>query len=92
MTILVLIPKIKHPRDLSQFWPISLCNVMYKICSNVLANRMWVLLDEIISIEQSAFVPDKFISDNILTAYECIHYLKRKKGKTGACVVKVDIA
>lgn len=28
----------------------------------------------------------------MLVAYECIHYLKRKKGKTGACAIKLDMA
>lgn len=34
----------------------------------------------------------RLITDNVLTTYECIHYHKRKKGKTGACVVKLDVA
>jgi hypothetical protein len=64
----VLILKTRNPQEMKEYWPISLCNILYKICSKVLAMRMREFLDDIIAEEQSAFVLGRLITDNVLVA------------------------
>uniref|UniRef100_A0A2N9F8H0 Reverse transcriptase domain-containing protein n=1 Tax=Fagus sylvatica TaxID=28930 RepID=A0A2N9F8H0_FAGSY len=92
-THIALIPKVKAPESMTQFRPISLCNVMYKIISKVLANRLKLVLNHVISGNQSAFVPERLITDNILVAFEALHYLKTKrKGRSTHMAVKLDMS
>ena len=82
-TFITLIPNIKNPESVSDYRPISLCNVLYKIFSKVLANRLKKILPSIISEHQSAFTKNRLIMDNILVTYESLHYMNNMRtGKT----------
>lgn len=92
-THIVLITKIKRPKDMTHFRPISLYNVLYKIISKVIVNCMSSLLDVCIDEVQGAFVRGRLISDNTLIAYEVLHSLKmRKWGKVGNFALKLDMS
>ena len=91
-TSITLIPKVRHPQSITQYRPISLCPVPYKIAAKAITNRLKPWMDSIVGEEQSAFVRGRLITDNVLVAFESIHSMKRrKKGKNFSCAIKLDM-
>lgn len=73
--------------------PIALCNVLYKIVSKMLALRMKNVLAQIVNPIQSAFLPNCFILDNVIIAYEVLHHMKRyHHGEHGMAALKLDMS
>ena len=90
---IVLIPKIKESKKVSDYRPISLCNVVYKLASKAIANRLKKVLLSIISETQSAFVHGRLITDNVLVAFETMHHISQKKGgKVGEMAINLDMS
>lgn len=90
-TLLVLIPKGDHPSSFKDFRPITLCNVIYKLISKVLVNRLRPFLDNIVSPLQSSFILGSGTKDNAIVLQEVIHHLNKKKSKRGDIVFKLDL-
>ena len=91
-TFIILIPKVKNPKSMSEYHPINLCNVLYKIFSKVLTNRLKKFLPSIITKHQSAFVKDHLITNNILISFENLHCMKNyKSGSSSYMALKLDM-
>ena len=91
-TYICIIHKVKNPQKIIEFRPISLCNVLYKIISKVLANCLKRVLVVVIDESQNAFVPRRLITDNMSVAFETIHSIDQwKKGKEALVAIKLDM-
>lgn len=72
---------------------ISLCNVIYKIGSKAIANRVKPFLNAVISPTQTAFVPGRLITDNVLVAYKVNHFIHgHAQGKRAYMALKLDVS
>lgn len=92
-TNVVLIPKKENASCMKYLRPIAPYNVLYKIIEKVLANRLKVVLSSLISENQSAFVKDRSITDNVLIVFEMIHHMNQKKsGSVREVALKLDIS
>ena len=75
-TFVTLIPKESGTEDPSKLRPIALCNVIYKIMSKNIANRLCPLLPLIICPKQARFIEGRKILDDVILIHETIHSVK----------------
>ncbi|XP_074305780.1 uncharacterized protein LOC141641001 [Silene latifolia] len=89
-TILTLVPKVDVPEPMTQFRPIACCNTIYKCVAKVMCARLSLILPDIISPSQSAFIKGRDIVGNILLRQDLVKMYKRK-----ACspriMMKIDL-
>ena len=83
-TFLDLIPKKEGANQLDQCRPIALCNVVYKIITKLIAERLKPFLGSLISTEQGGFVDRRQILDGVVIAIEAVHSMATSKEKAKA--------
>eukprot|EP00253_Pinus_taeda_P014407 PITA_14407 len=89
-SFITLIPKQEMAQTPDKYRPIALCNVVYKIISKVVANRLEPLLLVLVSGEKSGYMEGRQILDNIIQAQEVVHSLTSKK--QASMIMQLDIA
>lgn len=89
-TALVLIPKIDQPRSMKEYRPLACCNVLFKIITKIMANRLREVMPSIISAYQGAFVEKRSLNHNVFLCQELLHKYGRV-GLSPRCMIKVDI-
>lgn len=89
-TLLVLIPKGNNPTSLKNFRPICLCNVVFKVITKVLVNRIRPFLDELVGPFLSSFIPKRSTSDNAILDQEVVHYMHTSRSKKGTLAFKIE--
>ncbi|GJR31824.1 hypothetical protein Tco_1108056 [Tanacetum coccineum] len=88
--LLTLIVKVATPLKVNDYRPISCCYVIYKCISKILTKRVIEGIKEVVSDNQSAFIPRRRISYIILITQELMHSYHKKKGPP-RCAFKIDI-
>lgn len=88
-TYIALIPKNKLSSTFSDYRPISLCNILYKIVSKIIATRIRNILSLHLSQEQHGFLKDRNILDAVALAQECLHYMHNRKFE--AALLKINL-
>lgn len=90
-SFIVLIPKMESPTGFDKFCSISLCSVVYKVCSKLLVKRLSSLLPRIISFKQGAFIHVRNIFENISLTQEMVHSINKPcRGRN--VMLKIDMA
>jgi len=81
--IITLIPKSDKDLDYISNWrPISLLNIDYKVATKAIANRIKKVLPLIISFDQTGFMKNRYIGENVRLIFDVIEYLENHN-KTG---------
>ena len=90
-TVLALIPKKTEASEMKDYRPIACCNILYKVVSKIIANRLKTLMPRIISANQSAFIQGRLLMENVLLAIDLVKDY-HKENISPRCAMRIDIS
>ncbi|PKU67715.1 Putative ribonuclease H protein [Dendrobium catenatum] len=89
-TAIAIIPKHSNAVNISDYRPIALCNVVYKIIAKVITVRLKPVMNFIVKDNQAGFLKSRVSTDNILLASDILYH-SGKRGKGNIFCAKLDI-
>jgi hypothetical protein len=76
---ITLIPKVEGDDQVKDFKSISLVHSFAKLVTKLLANRLAMKLQEMVSPVQSAFIKGRFIQDNFMLVQQTVRFMHQRK-------------
>ena len=77
--VITCLPKPNKSRHYLKNWrPISLLNVVYKLASSIISNRLKTVLDKLINQDQKGFIAGRFIGENVRLIYDVLFETKNQ--------------
>lgn len=83
---------MKIPETPKDIRPINLCNVIFRVITKTIANRVKSILLDVISKTKSAFIPNHLITDNAMVVFEIFHFLRKKRRGGRGLALKLDMS
>ena len=80
-TFISLTSEVESPELVKHLHPISLCNIVYKVVTKIIANRLRRILPTVITPTQCGFIHNRSSSHNVIVAQEVIHKMRNAKGE-----------
>lgn len=87
---IIMIPKKDSPSVSSDFRPISIINLIPKLISKLLASRLSMVLPDMISVYQTAFMQGRYIVENFIATREILQYISSHGHQ--AVLAKIDFS
>ncbi|GLU24015.1 hypothetical protein SLE2022_399860 [Rubroshorea leprosula] len=89
-TNITIVSKVSCPNVVSDYRPIACCNVIYKVISKLLIQRINEVLSMLVSSNQTAFVKGRSITTNLLICQDLVRNYHRSRGPA-RCLMKIDL-